>query len=424
MLDIKKIRSEPEAFDEACARRGLTVKAADISQIDARLRKVMTELQNLQSERNRVAKEIGKARAAGDAVTAEKLTAEVAAHKETAAKLETEQGLIAEELYQTLSTLPNLIAFDTPDGKDEADNVEIRRFGTPRPAASFIKPHDDVAGEGADFETAAGVSGARFVFLKGEVAKLERALANFMLDTQTQEFGYTEVSPPLLVRAQALFGTGQLPKFEEDLFKTTDDRYLIPTAEAPLTNIVREKILSEAELPLRFTALTPCFRSEAGSAGRDVRGMFRQHQFYKVETVSITAPEYSDIEHERMTECAESILKKLDLPYRTVVLCAGDTGFSAQKTYDIEVWLPAQEKYREISSCSNCGDFQALRMNARFKDKDGKNRPVHTLNGSGLAVGRTLIAVLENYQNEDGSVTLPLPLRSYFDGKEKILAAA
>ena len=339
--------------------------------------------------------------------------------------IEVKQGTIAEKLHEILSSHPNILENDVPIGNDENENIELRCFSQPKVFSYLPKEHDILGARNnaMDFETATKISGARFVFLKDDLCLLERALATFMIDTHVSEYGYSEISPPALVWDKALFGTGQLPKFKEDLFVTTGEHALIPTAEVSLTNYVREKILSEDELPLRLTAWTQCFRSEAGSAGRDTKGMIRQHQFSKVELVSIVPEDKSKIEHERMTECAEGILKKLDLPFRTMLLCSGDTGFSAQKTYDLEVWLPGQGKYREISSCSNCGSFQARRMNARYKDHDGKNKFVHTLNGSGLAVGRTMVAILENYQNEDGSISVPPILQSYMRGKTHILSS-
>jgi seryl-tRNA synthetase len=348
--------------------------------------------------------------------------AEVAALKEQMPALEERERALLAQLGARLAEIPNLPADDVPLGKDENDNVEVRRHGEPR-VFDFTPLEHDILGEklGMDFETAAKLSGARFVVLRGALARLERALAQYMLDVQTRDHGFTECAVPYLVRADALFGTGQLPKFEEDMFKTTSDHYLISTAEISLTNMVRESITDSDELPMRLTAYTPCFRSEAGASGKDTRGMIRQHQFGKVEMVSITMPEQSNDEHERMVQCAEAILKNLELPFRTMLLCTGDMGFSARKTYDLEVWLPGQGKYREISSISNCGDFQARRMNARTKAKGEKNtRFVHTLNGSGLAVGRTLVAVLENYQNADGSIAVPEALEPYMGGVKRI----
>jgi seryl-tRNA synthetase len=416
MHDIKALRTHLEVYRKKFSLRGYDSIIDEIVMLDEKNRAFIKETQDLQAERNQLSKEIGQLMAQQNIANADIIKQQVADIKEKIADIEAEQGKIAEKIYEFLTQTPNLLADDVPVGVDENDNIEIRTHGT---KPSFYYPpenHDILAEEFVmDFESAAKISGARFVYLKDELAQLERALGNFMLDLHTEEFAYTEVSPPLLVKENALFGTGQLPKFEEDLFKT-DNHYLIPTAEVPLTNLVRETILSEDELPLRFTALTPCFRSEAGSAGKDTRGMIRQHQFSKVELVSIVPPEYSTIEHERMLTCAETVLQRLELPYRVVLLCSGDTGFSAQKTFDIEVWLPGQNKYREISSVSNCGDFQARRMNARYKTKNGDNRFVHTLNGSGLAVGRCLVAILENYQQEDGTVLIPKVLQPYMRG--------
>ncbi len=417
MHDIAFIRKHPQLFDAALARRSLAPMSAQLLALDASKRGGQTELQALQARRNEVAKAIGAAMKS-DAALAEKLKNEAAEIKQKIAALEggEEEG---GELFDALSRIPNILADDVPVGADETGNVEVLRHGEV-PQFSF-EPRDHVAiGESLrlmDFEAAAAISGARFVVLKGQLARLERALAAFMLDMHTGEFGYTEVNPPVLVKAHALQGTGQLPKFEEDLFVTKNDYYLIPTSEVSLTNLAREQILNPAQLPMRYTAHTLCFRSEAGSAGRDTRGMIRQHQFSKVELVSITTPEDSAAEHERMRACAEEVLKRLKLPYRVMLLCAGDTGFGAKKTYDLEVWLPGQNTYREISSCSNCGDFQARRMKARMKGaNDKESRFVHTLNGSGLAVGRTLVAVLENYQQADGSIKIPDVLVPYMGG--------
>jgi seryl-tRNA synthetase len=417
MHDIKLIRDNPSAFDAGLARRSHPPIAERLLALDAERREAVTAAQTIQAERNKLSKEIGQRKAKGE--DASDILAAVARSKDEQAAAEALAAAKGQELDARLATIPNLPAADVPDGQDETANVEIRRWS--EPAKLAFTPKDHVAiGEGfgmMDFARAARMSGARFVVLSGALARLERALGAFMLDLQTGEHGYREVSPPILVRDQALFGTGQLPKFAEDLFVTTTDYWLIPTAEVPLTNLVREEILEDTTLPQRFTALTPCFRAEAGAAGKDTHGMIRQHQFQKVELVSITAPEQSDAEHERMTGCAEAVLQRLDLPYRVMALCSGDMGFSARKTYDLEVWLPGQDRYREISSCSNCGDFQARRMNARFKAKGDKGtRFVHTLNGSGLAVGRTLIAVLENYQQADGSVIVPDALRPYMGG--------
>lgn len=425
MFDIKRIRDNPEAFDAGLARRGLGAQSAELISLDEARRAVVTKLQEAQARRNAASKEIGAAKAAKDEAKAGALMAEVATLKEQLAKGEEAERELDGKLREALSVIPNLPLDEVPLGKDEKDNVEVRRVGEPTKIAGINKPlqHFEI-GERLglmDFATAAKISGARFVVLKGALARLERALGAFMLDLHTTEFGYTENIVPLLVRDEAAYGTGNLPKFAEDLFRTENGFWLIPTAEVSLTNFVREEILEEAALPMRLTAHTPCFRSEAGAAGRDTRGMIRQHQFTKVELVSITTPEESLAEHERMTACAEEVLKRLGLPFRTILLCTGDMGFASQKTYDIEVWLPGENTYREISSCSVCGDFQARRMNARYKPKGAKDtRFVHTLNGSGLAVGRTLIAVLENYQQADGSVVVPEVLRPYMGGLAKI----
>ncbi len=418
MHDVKAIRDNPEAYDAAWALKGLAAQTPAILQIDTRLRAAQTALQDAQGRRNEASKLIGQAKARKDEAEATRLMAEVEALKATIAQNAEVEAEAARAIRDLLAGLPNLPAADVPPGEDEHGNVEVRRWGEPR---ALAEPKDHVAlGEALgmmDFEAAARMSGARFVVLKGQLARLERALGQFMLDLQTGTHGYVETSPPLLVRDEALFGTGQLPKFADDLFHTTDGRWLIPTAEVSLTNIVREQILDEAQLPLRMTALTPSFRSEAGASGRDTRGMIRQHQFYKVELVSITTPEQSAEEHERMTGCAEAVLRALELPYRTMLLCAGDMGFGATKTYDLEVWLPSQATYREISSCSNCGDFQARRMDARVRKAGEKGaRFVHTLNGSGLAVGRTLVAVMENYQEPDGRIAIPPALQPYMGG--------
>jgi len=492
MLDLKWIREHPQELDAGLARRGFVLKPEDVPEryrgletpsavilaLDEERRANATALQEMQARRNAASKEIGKAKGkGGDPAKAEALMAEVAALKDKITAGETRERELDEQLKSLLAGIQNMLLPDVPDGKDEHDNVEIRRIGKPRDfeAEGFEPKQHFEIGEALgmmDFEAAAKISGARFTVLKGALARLERALGQFMLDVQTGEHGYTEVSPPLLVKDASVYGTAQLPKFADDLFQTSDssldrlleqevweplpnkrwtgsfreemahvpataikevvtkyyeqqllgNRYwLVPTAEVPLTNLVRESILAEGDLPYRFTALTPCFRAEAGAAGKDTRGMIRQHQFYKVELVSITTPEQSADEHERMTGCAEEILKRLELPYRTMVLCSGDTGFASRKTYDIEVWLPGQNGYREISSCSNCGDFQARRMQARYRPKEGKElRFVHTLNGSGLAVGRALIAVIENYQQKDGSIRVPEVLRPYMGGVEVI----
>ncbi|MCO5066191.1 MAG: serine--tRNA ligase [Rhizobiaceae bacterium] len=431
MLDIKWIREKPDALIEALVKRGNSPEAAQstvagLLDLDEARRAHLGELQVRQERRNAASKEIGNSMRSGDMKRAEELKQEVNAIKAFLSSAEAREREFDAALENALASIPNLPLADVPVGRDEHDNVEVRRVGQAEMRSFASKEHFEI-GEALgmmDFEAGAKLSGARFTVLKGQIARLERALGQFMLDLHTTEHGYQEVSPPLLVRDPILFGTNQLPKFEEDLFFVPhgDSRLgLIPTAEVPLTNLVREEILAEEKLPLRFTALTPCFRSEAGSAGRDTRGMLRQHQFYKVELVSITDQESSLAEHERMTQCAEEVLKRLGLPFRTVVLCTGDMGFGARKTYDIEVWLPGQNAYREISSCSVCGDFQARRMEARYKTRETRQtRFVHTLNGSGVAVGRALIAVLENYQNPDGSVTIPDVLRPYMGGLEKI----
>lgn len=426
MLDIKWIRENPAALDRALMHRSAQPAAEVLLGLDEERRAHVQKVQAAQERRNAASKEIGKAKAAKDEETAARLMAEVGEIKEFLAHAEEEERRLDKALNDLLATIPNVPLDDVPVGRDETDNVEKSISGQKRLYDFDTKEHFEigVAEKLMDFERAAKMSGSRFVVLKGQLARMERALGQFMLDLHTEEHGYTEVQPPLLVRDEALFGTGQLPKFAEDLFKTTLDHWLIPTAEVPLTNLVRESILDEKELPLRFTALTPCFRSEAGSAGRDTRGMLRQHQFDKVELVSITTPETSLSEHERMLACAEAVLKKLDLHYRVVTLCTGDMGFGSQKTYDIEVWLPGQKAYREISSVSVCGDFQARRMDARYRPAEGKGtRFVHTLNGSGTAVGRCLIAVMETYQNEDGSVTIPSALKNYMGGLEKVSAS-
>lgn len=427
MFDIKWIRENPEAFDAGLAKRGLSPLSKELIALDEARRSHVTKLQEAQARRNAASKEIGKAKAAKDEATANALMAEVATLKDELAKGEEVERDLDGKLRDALSVIPNLPLAEVPLGKDEKDNVEVRKVGAPTQFAFAPKQHFEI-GEGLglmDFATASKISGARFVVLKGALARLERALGAFMLDLHTSEFGYTENIVPLLVKDHAAYGTGNLPKFAEDLFRTENGFWLIPTAEVSLTNFVRDEILEEDKLPMRLTAHTPCFRSEAGAAGRDTRGMIRQHQFSKVELVSITTPEESLAEHERMTACAEEVLKRLGLPFRTILLCTGDMGFASQKTYDIEVWLPGENTYREISSCSVCGDFQARRMNARFKPKGGKDtRFVHTLNGSGLAVGRSLIAVLENYQQADGSVVIPEALRPYMGGLAMIEKAA
>ncbi|MEK9645506.1 MAG: serine--tRNA ligase [Alphaproteobacteria bacterium] len=421
MHDVRWIRENADAFDAALARRGLEPLSGSVIDLDADSRRITTELQEIQTRRNDASKQIGVLKGKGE--NADDLMKEVAELKDRMAELEDRQKEAGAAVTALLEGVPNMPASDVPDGEDEDDNVEIRVWGD-KPSFDFEpKDHVDI-GEGLgllDFAGASKLSGSRFVVTRGGLARMERALAAFMLDLHTGENGYTEVNPPLLVRDEVAYGTGQLPKFAEDLFRTTTEHWLIPTAEVPLTNLVAGEILEESELPLRMTAHTPCFRSEAGAAGKDTRGMLRQHQFPKVELVSICHPDKSEEEHERMTGCAEEVLKRLGLPYRVVVLSTGDLGFSARKTYDLEVWLPGQDTYREISSCSNCGDFQARRMRARFRPAEGKGTSfVHTLNGSGLAVGRTLIAILENYQQADGSVAVPEALRPYMGGLERL----
>jgi seryl-tRNA synthetase len=451
MYDIRWIRENAEAFDRGLKRRGLEPESAAVLALDDRRRDVITRLQALLERRNAASKDIGAAKKAKDEAKANALMAEVAKLKEDIPALEAEQAAVEKELHDRLAQIPNMPADDVPDGTDEKGNVERRdhAFGTKRNIVG-AKQHFEL-GEALglmDFEAAAKLSGSRFVVLKGQLARLERAISQFFLDTHTEEFGYTEVAPPILVRDEVMFGTAQLPKFASDQFEALADleallhrvdllgsnevfntlkdegwsrRWLIPTAEVPLTNLVRESIVAEEELPLRYTACTPCFRAEAGAAGKDTRGMLRQHQFTKVELVSITTPEQSKDEHERMLGAAEEVLKRLELPFRVMTLCTGDMGFASQKTYDIEVWLPGQNAYREISSCSNCGAFQALRMEARWRSKEGKVRgPVHTLNGSGVAVGRALIAVMENYQDENGAIAIPTALQPYMGGMKKI----
>ncbi|MEG6509409.1 serine--tRNA ligase [Methyloligella sp. 2.7D] len=437
MLDIKWIRENPDAFLDGLKKRQYDDPQGVLTQIlkrDEQRRETIQQLQEAQARRNAASKEIGKAKAAKDEAGAQKLMDEVAGLKSAIQEGEAKERELDAEQREMLAAIPNMPLDDVPVGPDESANVEIRKIGEP-PALSFEAKQHFELGEALglmDFETAAKMSGSRFVLLKGALARLERALGLFMLDLHTGEHGYTEINPPLLVRDDTMFGTGQLPKFEEDQFaavrvgeEATDRHWLIPTAEVPLTNMVRESIMAEDELPMRVTGFTPCFRAEAGAAGRDTRGMIRQHQFSKVELVTVTTPEQSLEELERMTSCAEEVLKRLGLPYRVITLCTGDMGFSARKTYDIEVWLPGQGAYREISSCSVCGDFQARRMNARYRVKDAKeNRLVHTLNGSGVAVGRALIAVLENYQEQDGSIRIPDVLKPYMGGLEKIEAPA
>jgi seryl-tRNA synthetase len=443
MLDIRWIRENPDAFDRALARRGLAPMSASILDMDGKWRATQTQAEQLQAERNRLSKEIGAAKTKrlqdqdGNIVSfagvfpmepsAADLMGQVAKLKDEQARLEAEAARLRAAIDEALAPIPNAPADDVPDGTDETGNRLVRQHGAPRDFPFTPKDHVGL-GEWLgmmDFARAGKLSGARFVVLSRGLAQLERALASFMLDLHTREYGYSEIAPPLLVRDETAFGTGQLPKFADDLFRTTTGLWLIPTAEVPLTNLVADTILEEAQLPLRFTAATPCFRSEAGAAGKDTRGMIRQHQFIKVELVSIAHPDRSEEEHERMTLCAEEVLKRLELPYRVMLLCAGDMGAAARKTYDIEVWLPGQGAYREISSCSNCGDYQARRMKARFRPKDGPRdgkgaRLVHTLNGSALAVGRALIAVIENHQQEDGSISIPAALRPYMGGSEAI----
>jgi seryl-tRNA synthetase len=417
MHDIRLIRDDPAAFDAALAKRGVAPQSASLVTLDEQRRATIAESQTAQTRRNELSKAIGQAKAQKDEAKAQALMAEVASLKEALPALEAEEARLSGELQAMLSAIPNLSATDVPEGGGEDDNALVHTRGTPTIFAFAAREHDAIGPAiGLDFETGAAMSGARFTLVRGPAAKLQRALGQFMLD-HVAEAGFEQVSPPLLVRDEAVFGTGQLPKFSEDLFRTTDGRWLIPTAEVSLTNIVREQILSEAQLPLRFTALTPCFRSEAGAAGRDTRGYIRQHQFDKVEMVSIVTPDMSEAEHERMTACAEGVLDALQLPFRRMLLCTGDMGFTAARTYDLEVWLPGQARYREISSVSTCTDFQARRMNARYRPEGEKGtRFVHTLNGSALAVGRTLVAVLENYQQEDGSVAVPAVLQPYLGG--------
>jgi len=466
MYDIKWIRENPDAFDRGLKRRGLAPLSKSLLALDEQRRALITKLEQAQARRNSASKDIGAAKAKKDEATAQKLMAEVAELKTSIPAMEAQEKEASAKLEKELAQIPNLPLDDVPDGADEKGNVEHHKSGAKRDYAFKPKQHFDL-GEALgmmDFEVAAKLSGARFVVLKGALARMERALGQFMLDVHTGEHGYTEVNPPLLVRDEVMFGTAQLPKFADDQFAArriisekerwietakamtdrhnkgmlasdgefdrlydefplTDNLWLIPTAEVPLTNLVREEIVEESTLPRRYTACTPCFRAEAGAAGKDTRGMIRQHQFTKVELVSITTPEQSKAEHERMLASAEKVLQKLDLHYRVVTLCTGDMGFAAQKTYDIEVWLPGEDKYREISSCSVCGEFQARRMNARYRAKDGV-RHVHTLNGSGVAVGRALIAVMETYQQADGSIEVPKALAPYMGGMKKIEKAA
>lgn len=422
MLDMKWIRENPDALDLALKKRGKDAASQRLIEMDESRRSHISKLQEVQSRRNEASKEIGKAKASGDEERAQALIAEIAEAKTFLQNAKEEERRLTEVLDTELMSLPNIPLDDVPVGEDENDNVEVHTWGD-APRFNFeAREHFEIGEKlgGMDFEMAGKLSGSRFVVLKGQLAALERALGQYMINLHTSGHGYEEVSPPLLVRDDALYGTGQLPKFAEDQFRTTDDLWLIPTAEVPLTNLAREQIVGEETLPQRYTALTYCFRSEAGSAGRDVRGMLRQHQFLKCELVSVTKPDASLAELERMRECAENVLQGLGLHYRVVTLCTGDMGFGARKTYDIEVWLPGQNTYREISSCSVCGDFQARRMGARYRDENGKPQFAHTLNGSGVAVGRALIAVLENYQHQDGTVTIPEVLRPLMGGLEVI----
>lgn len=421
MHDIRLIRENPEAFDAGLAKRFLAPQSDEILRLDRKRREAVGRQQEAETERNALSKQIGQAKAKGDEGEFNRLRGEVDRLKSVLDESGADAAKFEEALDQHLAGLPNIPMDDVPVGEDETDNEEVRGWGEPKAFGFAPRDHVDL-GEGLgqlDFERAAAMSGARFAVLQGGLARLERALAQFMLDLHTSEHGFTEVSPPYMVRDEAMFGTGQLPKFADDLFRTEDGRWLIPTAEVPLTNLFRDAIHNAADFPARLTAYTPCFRAEAGSAGRDTRGLIRMHQFQKVEMVCVTRPEDSEDELERMTNCAEEILRRLELPYRVMLLSSGDMGFGARKTYDLEVWLPSQNTYREISSCSNCGDFQARRMNARFR-REGEKKPefLHTLNGSGVAVGRAMLAVMENHQNEDGSITLPDVLRPYMGGLE------
>lgn len=420
MLDIKWIRENPKTFDKALKNRGLEEISSEVIALDETRRATIQAVQEMQNQRNLLAKQIGEVKSKGG--DADALMEEASLLREKLPTAEESVRILEEQLKKILDITPNIPAEDVPVGTSEKDNVTVHLWGE-KPTFSFIPKHHFEIGEKLNlmnFEESAKISGSRFVILKGELSRLERALGSFMLDVHTQDYGYEEISPPYIVRPHAMYGAGQLPKFAEDAFVTTNDYWLIPTAEVPLTNLVADELLDPAHLPKRFVAYTPCFRSEAGSAGKDTRGMFRQHQFHKVELVSITTPESSEDEHQRMLGAAQSILERLHIHYRTVVLCTGDMGTNSQKTYDIEVWLPGQNTYREISSCSNFGDYQARRMQTRFRDEGKKTRFVHTLNGSGLAVGRTLIAILENYQQEDGSVVIPEVLRPYMRGKPLI----
>jgi seryl-tRNA synthetase len=423
MHDIRLIRDDPQRFDAGLAKRGLPPTSANILALDEERRAISTQLQEAQNRRNEASKAIGAAMGKGDKDAAEALKAEVAQIKQSMPDLEERERAVGAKLQDALAVIPNIPFDDVPEGGDEADNVEVSTWGE-KPSFDFEpKEHADFAPAlGMDFETGTLLSGARFTFLRGHMARLHRALGQFMIDRQVSEYGYTECAPPVLVKDEAMYGTDKLPKFAEDSFRTTDDRWLIPTSEVSLTASVMGQILGEGSLPIRLTALTQCFRSEAGSAGRDTRGFIRQHQFEKCELVSIVKPEDSAAEHDRMVKAAESVLEALGLPYRKVLLCTGDMGFGARKTYDLEVWLPGQDAYREISSCSNTGDFQALRMKTRYRPAGEKKKtePVHTLNGSGLAVGRTLVAVIENYQQADGSVLVPDALAPYMGGITKL----
>ncbi|MCZ4273153.1 serine--tRNA ligase [Maritalea porphyrae] len=425
MFDVKWIRANPEAFDAGLERRGAEGQSQKIITLDDARKATVQQLNEWQETRNASSKQIGQAKAQGDEEKAQALLAQVADLKSKVQQGEETERLQTAELNDLLAGLPNLLLEDVPAGADENDNVEKSRFAEPRQFNFEPKEHYELGEQlgQMDFEIASKIAGSRFVVLKNGIARLERALGQYMLDLHTTEHGFTEVIAPLLVRSEALFGTGQLPKFSEDAFRTTDDRWLIPTSEVSLTNLVRESMLSHEELPLRFTSLTPCFRSEAGSAGRDTRGMLRQHQFYKVEMVAVTAPDKSLEEHERMLGCAEAVMKGLDIPYRVMRLCAGDMGATMMRTFDIEAWLPGQNTYREISSVSVAGDYQARRMEARYRDENGKPQYVHTLNGSGVATGRALIAVMENYQQEDGSIAIPKVLQPYMGGQTEISAA-
>ena len=425
MHDIRAIRENPAAFDAAMARRGVSDASAEILKLDEERRAKILASETAQADQNKASKEVGAAKAKGDEAEFERLRALVAEKKQEVAAMQAEAKALDQQLTDLLMGLPNLALDDVPDGEDEDDNVEIHRWGTPREFDFTPVEHFEIAGvkPGMDFELAAKLSGSRFVVLSGAVARIHRALAQFMIDTHVEENGLSETWTPVLVRPEMMYGTGQLPKFGEDSYETTNGWWLVPTAEVTLTNIVNDTVVDESTLPRRYVAHTQCFRSEAGSAGKDTAGMLRQHQFEKVEMVSVTRPDTSLQEHERMTKCAEGVLEQLGLPYRTIVLCTGDMGFGARKTHDIEVWVPGQGKYREISSVSVCGDFQARRMNGRFKPADGgKPQFVHTLNGSGLAVGRCLIAVLENGQQADGSVDLPEAIHPYLRGKSRLLA--